>query len=448
MTRIPDGVMERAGILAETTREVRDEKARIAWLATRLVGRRAAGHPEIRGVVLGGSYPKDTWLPDSADIDVFLEFEKATPRGDFDRIAREVGFAALAGFGPYERYSEHPFVEASVRGVRINVVPCFGVEAGEWQSAADRTPFHTRLMLERLTVPMRREVRLLKLFLRSNGLYGSEIARQGFSGYVAEVLVLYLGSFAGVVKKFAGAAPGMTLGGDPGRFETPVVIIDPVDPGRNLAAAISVENVGRFVLLCRAFLGGPSAEYFEPRPGRQDAKILDGCVTVRFRCGKRSPDVVWGQLRGAAAAVSAQLKLGGFAVVRSGALLRGEGRCTLFFLLESVRISEYRARRGPPFHCESDSERFLSRNYSRSSLMWVDGDGRVCSLERRRESDAASFLGRLLTEGLAASGVPAGVREDVAAGFEVRAGAGGLPEPIKGSLAESLSTDASMLRPS
>jgi len=36
---------------------------------------------------------------------------------------------------------------------------------------------------------MKDDVRLLKQFLQSNSVYGAEIAKQGFSGYVAEVLV-------------------------------------------------------------------------------------------------------------------------------------------------------------------------------------------------------------------------------------------------------------------
>ena len=38
---------------------------------------------------------------------------------------------------------------------------------------------------------------------RINGMYGAEIAKQGFSGYVCEVLVYYLGSFENVLKKIS-----------------------------------------------------------------------------------------------------------------------------------------------------------------------------------------------------------------------------------------------------
>ena len=260
-----------------------------------------------------------------ADVDILVKFDRSTPRDRFTDAAHDVGFAALDEFGPYVRYSEHPFVEAVIRGTKINVVPCFDVQEGQWQSAADRTPFHTRFMQDRLSEPMRCEIRLLKQFLRCNGLYGSEISKQGFSGYVTEVLVLHFGSFEGVVRGFAGACPGWTVGKTPKKFDTPVVIIDPVDPQRNLAAAISNGNMGRFVLLCRAFLRGPSASFFEATKRRTDVEILKNCITIRFRYRARSPDMIWGQIKRASNAVAVQLDQGGFNVIRGGALTDEQG---------------------------------------------------------------------------------------------------------------------------
>ena len=40
-------------------------------------------------------------------------------------------------------------------------------------------------MKKSLTQKMKNEVRILKTFLKSNGIYGAEIAKQGFSGYIS-----------------------------------------------------------------------------------------------------------------------------------------------------------------------------------------------------------------------------------------------------------------------
>ncbi len=439
-----ESVIARARRIVEPSAASQDEKEKIAGLALDLINRETKRYPEIQEVALGGSLSKGTWLSEMADVDILVKFDRSTPRDRFTDAAHDVGFAALDEFGPYVRYSEHPFVEAVIRGTKINVVPCFDVQKGQWQSAADRTPFHTRFMQDRLSEPMRCEIRLLKQFLRCNGLYGSEISKQGFSGYVTEVLVLHFGSFEGVVRGFAGACPGWTVGKTPKKFDTPVVIIDPVDPQRNLAAAISNGNMGRFVLLCRAFLRGPSASFFEATKRRTDVEILKNCITIRFRYRARSPDMIWGQIKRASNAVAVQLDQGGFNVIRGGALTDEQGLGVLFFLLESLQLPGYRVREGPEFFCDSDVGRFVSKNAARSKLMWLAENRRVCSLERRTGGNAKNFLRRLLTGGLGKSGVPEGLQRDVADGFEISVGGIRLPKPIKASLLESLSTDAAI----
>ena len=58
-------------------------------------------------------------------------------------------------------------------------------------------------ILENLSGPLKDDVRILKYFMSVNGIYGAEIAKQGFSGYVCEVLVYYFGSFENVLKKIS-----------------------------------------------------------------------------------------------------------------------------------------------------------------------------------------------------------------------------------------------------
>ena len=118
-------------------------------------------------------------------------------------------------------------------------------------------------MLESLTGQMKNDVRLLKEFLKCHNVYGAEIAKQGFSGYVAEVLIWNFGSFESVIKKIAKLKRSQIIGDASKKFDTPIVIMDPIDDKRNLAAAISTENIGKFVLVCREFLKKPSASFFK-----------------------------------------------------------------------------------------------------------------------------------------------------------------------------------------
>ena len=407
----------------------------------RLVRDRAERVPETVGVQLGGSYARGTWLAGKADIDVFVRFAEDTPEKRFRRLGEKIGFDSLSGFGPYTRYSEHPYVEALVRGTRINVVPCYDVKKGGWKSAADRSQFHTEFMRSELDEKMRGEVRALKQFLRAGGIYGAEISKQGFSGYVSEVLVWNLGSFRGVLERFAKIKRSDVIGTASKEFDTTITIADPVDPNRNLAAALSEENISKFILAARAFLKSPSAKFFRPKTRKIPRRVLENVVTVEFTYGPRSPDVISGQIKKAAASLSTQLAAGGFTVVRNLALSAGRDRALLVFLLESLEISTKRVKEGPEIFQEGDVASFVAKNLQRSQLMWVNKENRVSSLESREFHSATRFLRDLLTAKPNRSGIPGGLREDIGGGFKISAGGRGLRKSIKEDLSGFVTTD-------
>ena len=158
-------------------------------------------------VIVGGSFAKGTWLESDTDIDFFVMIEPKVERKEFEELGKSVGFHALKKYKPYLRYAEHPYVEGKVDGIRINIVPCYKVEKNKWKSAADRSPFHTDFMQTNLNEFLKSQVRILKKYFKSVGIYGSQIAVSGFSGYVTEVLILKYGSFRNVLQTFAGLEP-------------------------------------------------------------------------------------------------------------------------------------------------------------------------------------------------------------------------------------------------
>ena len=154
-----------------------------------------ASSTKIKDVVFGGSYAKGTWLKGDVDIDIFVKMNSSMKEEEFELLGKQIGLESLRQYQPYLRYSDHPYVEAFVEGIRVNIVPCYDVEKWNWISAADRSPFHTEYVTKKLDEEKRDQVRLLKKFLKSLGIYGAEIAKNGFSGYVTEVLILKYGSF-------------------------------------------------------------------------------------------------------------------------------------------------------------------------------------------------------------------------------------------------------------
>ncbi|HEC89653.1 MAG TPA: CCA tRNA nucleotidyltransferase, partial [Thermoplasmatales archaeon] len=150
------------------------------------------------------------------------------------------------------------------------IVPCYRIEdASQRKSAVDRTPLHTRFIKSNLKEYQKQEVRLLKQFLRGIGCYGAEAEIQGFSGYLCELLIIKYDNFRTLLSKVKNWRYGETIkfydNAIPS-FDTPLIVIDPVDKDRNAAAAVSKEKFDLFTIAAREYLEKPRVTFFFPNP--------------------------------------------------------------------------------------------------------------------------------------------------------------------------------------
>ena len=153
-------VLARAKDLARPSSEEEEAIGRLAKRLLAKTGQAASRFRETRGVLVGGSYAKGTWLPSHVDLDIFVRLDPSTPDPEFERIGLRIGKAATMGYPTGKKFAQHPYTEATVEGVRVNIVPCFDVKKGEWKSAADRSPFHVSLV-RKLSEVEKTQVRLL-----------------------------------------------------------------------------------------------------------------------------------------------------------------------------------------------------------------------------------------------------------------------------------------------
>jgi len=401
------------------TQRLQKEKQQTATKVCDLINEAIGKYNQIVGFELAGSYAKNTWLPEKADIDIFVKFNKKTSEKDFRRIGTKIGFESLKKYKPYTRYAEHPFVEAVVNGTKVNVVPCYDVNLGEWQSATDRSIHHTKFMSKKLTSSMKDEVRILKKFFLHVDIYGAELAKEGFSGYVAEVLISYFGSFEKTLKKISKWKKGDIIGKSTKKFNSPIVIIDPIDSKRNLGAAISVESLGKFVLASREFLKKPSKKFFKKPIPKRGMKNIDKIVVVQFKFKERSDDIIWGQIKRASNALKTQLELDGFNVLRNSSVKDEKENGALIFLLHTKKIEGSFVRDGPNISSKDHCEKFISANLKRSELMWINEENKIQSLQKRKYADVVLFLKNLLKNNLRNSGIPKGLEKDFKKGVKV-----------------------------
>lgn len=433
-------ILEQARKISIPARQEQEKIGALAEKLLALVKKEVANFPEIASVEIGGSFAKGTWLKSKLDLDIFVKIKKETDEKRFEEIGNKIGKKSMEKYHPYVRYSEHPYVEAVVEGTRVNVVPCYDVEKGQWKSAADRSSFHTRFILEQLDEEKKNEVRLLKKFLRGIDIYGAEIAKEGFGGYVSEVLIYHYGSFMKVLEAAANFAQGQVIGSPTKKFETALVLIDPIDSNRNLGTAISAQNFGKFILAARAYLKKPSLVFFNGKKPIPDTKNLQNVIVVKFDYKHRSPDIIWGQVKRGANALSGQLELGGFHVLRKGATTDEKSEASMLFLLHSTIIEKSMVKNGPDVFRKSESESFILRN-SKNKLTWVDEDGRILSLQQREFSEAKKFLQSLLKKNLSKAGIPSGIIPDMKHSFKVLGGHQVTSKSIKKALAELTSTN-------
>jgi tRNA nucleotidyltransferase (CCA-adding enzyme) len=393
------------------------EEARITKIANEvkmLVDNYISGMDDVVDVVFGGSFAKGTWLPHhGGDIDIFLKIRPSVTVEKFEQMGREIGSEALKTFSPKLRYSDHPYVEAFVNKIRVNVVPCYDVQQGKWQSAADRSPFHTQFIMSHFDDEKRSQVRLLKKFFKSVGIYGAEIATEGFSGYVSEVLLLKYSSFEKVLYSAANDWQNKQIivavsdydSDFIKTFNSPLIIIDPVDSRRNLGTAISPESVGKFMLAARAFLEKPSIQFFKedkkkyscyPYRGSNMKHLLPNVLVVEFSHESKSPDVIWGQLKRTTNTIAKQLELARFEVLRSSCITDEKNSAALAFLLESITLPLYTKRRGPEVFRRDNTTAFLSNTKNKPIAIWVDKEMRIAMVVERKATDARKLVKSLL----------------------------------------------------
>ena len=431
-----------AVVLGKVTPKKR-ERAKMKALAEKLEKKVVSASKDFgieADVRVEGSVAKDTWLRRERDIDIFMRVPTTIPRKSLGSICLKIARKSTEGSKQIERFAEHPYLEAIVDDTRINIVPCYKVERGEWLSATDRTPFHTNYMKKHLNEQMKGEVRLLKKFMRGIGVYGAEIKVGGFSGYLCELLILRYKSFVNALEAFAQHKKRMVIdveGYYEGRedelevlFKEPLVTVDPVDRGRNVASAVQPEKLYTFVAAARAFLGNPDTEFFYPPetvslPAKELKQKMakHGVATIFLTFGKIDvvPDILWGQLCKSKRSLHKLIQLNDFNVLRDLPWSDEKTVNTFIFELEQRFIPLVKKHLGPPLEKKNECEKFLLKHVKSPNTVsgpYIE-DGRWVVEMRRKYIDAVVLLKDKLGDGGRNTGVAEKISKKLRKGFRI-----------------------------
>ncbi|MDI6847832.1 MAG: CCA tRNA nucleotidyltransferase [Candidatus Bathyarchaeia archaeon] len=419
------------------------ERAKIEALAKKLEKKVVSASKELgvkAEVRVEGSVAKDTWLSGEPDIDVFMRVSTTIPRKSLGGICLKIARKATEGSKQIERFAEHPYLEAIVDAVRVNIVPCYKVKHGEWLSATDRTPFHTDYVKKRLNAQMRGEVRLLKKFMKGTDTYGAEIKIGGFSGYLCELLILHFKSFINTLESFAQHKQRIAIDIEnyyKGRenelqllFKEPLVIVDPVDKGRNVASAVQPQKLYTFIAAARTFLKNPDINFFYPPETialtvkelkQKLQKRGSAIIFLTFGNVDAVPDILWGQLYKSQRSLHKLVQLNDFNILRDISWSDEKTLNMFIFELEQRNISPVKKHFGPPLEKEQECEKFLRKHLG--SLGTVSGpyveDGRWVVELQRKYTDAVALLSEKLKDGGRNAGIAEQISHVLRKGFKI-----------------------------
>jgi len=227
--------------------------------------------------ILGGSSAKDTWLPQSHDIDVFVAYdhkkyaEKSSQLSGLLEPILEKLFPKLERVNGSRDYFQIPFQDYI-----FEVVPILKIEKAEQAvNLTDVSPLHTKWVNGK-GKKLKNEIRKAKAFFKAHRLYGAESYINGFSGYVLEILVINYGSFDKLLQAALKWSEKTVIDYEnyyqkgmvfyeinKSKLLSPLIVVDPVDKARNAAAALSLEKFQTLKKVARAYLKDPSEDYFQ-----------------------------------------------------------------------------------------------------------------------------------------------------------------------------------------
>lgn len=223
---------------------------------------------------LGGSLAKNTNIKGDFEVDIFVAFSYSKHK-DKD-ISKELA-KTLKKYRPKKIHGSRDYFQIKQKNINFEIVPILDLkDIKKSQNTTDLSPFHVAWVKNKAKKDLVDQIRLAKHFAYSNNIYGAESHIGGFSGYLLEVLVIHYKGFENFLKATSKWKQKEVL--DPSKryksikyaYEklnfskkaSPLVVIDPIDKTRNIAAALSKEKYLEFIALAKKYLQKKDNSFF------------------------------------------------------------------------------------------------------------------------------------------------------------------------------------------
>ncbi len=362
-----------------------------------------------------GSTERGTYLPteEDIDIDIFFYFPKEATEKELEEKGVEVGKKALKKYQPTTHYAEHPYVKAEIQKIDIDVVPCHNPETymentekpklkQETKSSVDRTPLHNKYLKQNLKEKHKPEIKLLKKYLKNIRCYGANEKTKGFSGYTTELLILKYGTFKKTLEKASEWERNHKIDIEKHgkkQFKDPLIIIDPVDPERNAASALSEEKLGRFIIKSRELLKNPTKETYKDKEKSKNLEIEGkNLILIEIPYPEETvAEIGWSQLKKLEKTLKTNLEKQEYEIYRSEHWTNEKTKAQILLEARNTKLPKYRKHMGPPFYNKKHSKKFLEKNQEKPNNIHIQGK-RLYASKKRKNTKIEKAIKELFKE--------------------------------------------------
>ena len=356
-------------------------------------------------VEIGGSFAKGTWLSGDHDIDVFVKFpyEKYKKSDLSDLLAKRLKKYRLV-------HGSRDYFQLEFWGYLFELIPVLEITKAEQAvNVTDVSPLHTRWVTEHVK-EFADEIRLSKSFAKAQGVYGAESYIKGFSGYVLEVLTIYYGGFFNFMKaasewkkqEFVDAGShyqhrSEALEKMNKEKQGCLIVPDPVQKDRNIAAALSEEKYLKFIDVCKQFMRNPRNEFFVQRkPTLKTLKTDAGVhclVWIEAEPVEGKKDIVGSKMLKVWTFIQQHLEREGFHVKNSG--WDFDGNALFWFILEHEEVSLEKKHYGPSVADEAHLRDFITKWHHHDMH---EENGRVYVFVKRKHPHVKTYIPYILEQ--------------------------------------------------
>ena len=339
--------------------------------------------------ILGGSFAKGTWLKKDADVDIFVAFDLVYKKQNLSALLEKI----LKKFKYRKLHGSRDYFQIKFAGFNFEIVPILKIKSlKQAENVTDFSPWHVA-WVNKYGKKFKDDILLAKTFLKALGVYGAESYIGGFSGHVADILVIYYKGFENLLKAAAKWKPKLVIDYskklgkkalkilNQAKIQGPLIVLDPIQPLRNASASVTAKAFETFSKAAKEFLKNPSINFFIKKKVDLEALKSKGrLLVIDFENLKDSEAVVGAKILKAFEFLKTYLKE--FEIIDSGFEWDKVRKGFFWFLFKKNKIPEELILRGPPVKFEEQVKNFKSVHKKT-----FEKEGRIWALERREKTN-------------------------------------------------------------